>query len=491
MIIAYMRLILSLLVLISSQSVSYQPSKAKFIILLVGDGYGYNHQQAVNAYMRYTPAYQNWPLYWVSTYSYGGSYDPSLAWSDFNYVKQNPTDSAAAATAIYSGEKTNNAGLNISVEGHCLSTIADEARSLGKATGAISSVYISHATPGAWLAHNENRNNGLAIAAESLWGNPTTTMTTSETYYEGGVCPVHQPADVLLGAGHPLWKGANFVNWAIRDKLYDESGNPGSFHFIERQSGSPDAGLRLASLAQNPGVTRLAGLFGGSEGNLNYRRADGSGYNPENPSLPDMTLAALKVLSRHPNGFVLLVEGGAIDWASHANNMDLMIGEAIDFNNAVETVIDWVEDPTNDSTWQNTLVIVTADHETGYLNAFFDEFPNQPPTQVTPEALNLEKTISGTSVRASWDDSNTNNLIDTGEAVYWAWNTTGHTNSLVPLFAKGVGANYFNIFNTMEDPVRDQYIDNTNIFQVMHWAMAGYLPYSLYLPYQTVDIQEK
>lgn len=486
-----MRYILSLLLLLSSQNIPPSLFAAKYIVILIGDGYGYNHQQAVNAYIGSMPEYQTWQRYWVSTYSYGGSYDPSLAWNDFAYMKQDPTDSAAAATAIFTGEKTYNANISTAPDNSCLSSIVDEARLLGKGTGAVTSVYVSHATPGAWLSHNESRANGFAIADEAFWGDPTTTMTSTITYYEGGICPVHQPADVLLGAGHPQWKGANFVNWAIRDKLYDESGEPGSFNFIERQSGSPDAGVRLANLAADPEVTRLAGLFGGSSGNLDYLHADGSGYNPENPTLPEMTSTALTVLSRRPDGFVLMVEGGAIDWASHSNNMDLMIGEAIDFNNAIQTVIDWVNDPTTDSTWQNTLVIVTADHETGYLNAFYNEFPNQPPTQVTTATLALEKSVSGAGVRASWDDSNSNNLIDSGETVNWSWNTTGHSNSLVPLYAKGIGAHYFDIFNTMEDPVRNQYLDNTHIFQVMHWAMDGYLPYSLYLPYQTVDIQEK
>ncbi|MBN1536923.1 MAG: alkaline phosphatase [Anaerolineales bacterium] len=470
-------------------SLTYFPHQheAKYIILLIGDGYGYNHQQAVNAYTGSVPPYQNWPRYWVSTFSYGGSYDPASTWSDFDYIKQNPTDSAAAATAIYSGVKTYNAGVNVSFEGDCLTNISDEARLQSKATGAVSSVYISHATPGAWLAHNENRNNGFAIAAESLWGNPTTTMTSTLTYYEGGICPIHQPADVLIGAGHPQWKGANFVNWAIREKLYNESGNPGSYHFIERQTGLADAGIRLADLANNPEVTRLAGLFGGAGGNIDYLHADMSGYDPENPTLPQMTSAALKVLSRNPEGFVLMVEGGAIDWACHADNMDLMIGEAIDFNNAVQTVIDWVDDPTNESTWQNTLVIVTADHETGYLNTFYNQFPNQPPTHVTNATLALEKTISGTGLRASWDDANLNDLIDDGENVYWAWNTTGHTNSLVPLYAKGFGAAYFNIFNTMGDPERGRYLDNTHIYQVMRWAMEGYMPFYSYLPFQRVN----
>ncbi len=478
-----MRYFLSLILLISPLASFQQHLEAKYIIVLIGDGYGYNHQQTVNAYTGTVPAYQSWRRFWVSTYSYDGSYDPTSAWSDFNYVKQGPTDSAAAATAISTGVKTYDANISSAIDNTCLSSIVDEARLLGKGTGAVTSVYISHATPGAWLAHNENRNNGFAIAAEALWGTPTITITTTETYDEGWVCPVHPPADVLLGAGHPQWNGDKFVNWVMRDKLLNESGQPGAFNFIERLSGSPDANSRLENLADDPNVNRLAGLFGGGGGNLNYRLADGTGYNPENPTLPEMTGSALKVLSRHSEGFVLMVEGGAIDWASHANNMDQMIGEAIDFNQSVQTVIDWVDNPTNDSTWQNTLVIVTSDHETGYLNAQFNDFPNQPPALVTDAALDLEKSISGTDVRASWDDGNSNDLIDTGESVYWAWNTTGHTNSLVPLYAKGVGANYFTLFTTKEDPSRGKFLDNTQIFQVMHWAMDGYLPFTSYLPF--------
>jgi len=477
-----MRYFLPIFLLFTQSLFITRTINAKYIILLIGDGYGYNHQQAVNEYTGSIPTYQSWQRYWVSTYSIDGNYDPSAAWSDFGYVKQNPTDSAAAATAIYSGHKTYDAGINISNEGTCLTTIVDEARLIGKGTGAVSSVYISHATPGAWLAHNQNRNNGFAIAAEALWGNPTTTMTTTTDYYGGGICPIHAPADVLLGAGHPNWNGGNYVNQAIRDKLYTENGAHGAFHFIERQSGNPDATSRLENLANDPAVTRLAGLFGGSGGNLDYRLADDTGYNPENPTLSEMTKAALEVLDRHPNGFVLMVEGGAIDWASHANDMDAMIGEAIDFNDAVQTVINWVEDPDNDSTWENTLVIITADHETGYLNAFYNEFPIQPPTQVNQTTLELEKSVNGSGLRASWDDPNANDLIDEGEVIYWAWNTTGHTNSLVPFYAKGVGCDYFQIFTTHEDLYRGSYLDNTNIYQVMHWVLDGFLPYRLFLP---------
>jgi alkaline phosphatase len=194
-----------------------------------------------------------------------------------------------------------------------------------------------------------------------------------------------------------------------------------------------------------------------------------------------MATAALLVLSRDPDGFILLIEGGAIDWAAHQNNMNKMLGEALDFNAAVQVVIDWVDHPSNDSSWENTLVIVTADHETGYLTAAPGEFANQPLGEINATTLALEKLVSGSSYRASWQDEDNDSQIDPGESVYWAWNSTSHTNSLVPLFVKGVSASHFSSFPTGSDPVRGAYIDNTNVYTVMA-AVIPQPAYRVYLP---------
>src|SRR4030042_561576 len=97
---------------------------------------------------------------------------------------------------------------------------------------------------------------------------------------------------------------------------------------------------------------------GGPGGRLDYRLADGSGANPENPTLAEMTRAALAVLGRAPEGFVLLVEGGAIDHAAHDGFMDQMLGETFDLFAAVQAVADWVDGPGNDAPWDNPLGIV-------------------------------------------------------------------------------------------------------------------------------------
>ncbi|MCP4425479.1 MAG: hypothetical protein GY803_13380 [Chloroflexi bacterium] len=454
--------------------------RAKYLILLIADGWGANHIAAANDYAGTAPAYQSWPRSWLSTFPAGGGYDSNLAWSDFAYALINTTDSAAAATAMYAGVKTANGRIAIDENAAArLETISEKARAFGQAAGAVSSVHVSHATPGAWMAHNDGRSNGYAIADEGFWGDPNATGTVLDnSWYGGGHGPTLPPLGVVIGAGHPDWHGGNYVNTAMRDKLSTESGEPGAFVFIERIAGNPDGGDRLLAAANLSTTTQLAGLFGGTGGNLEYRLADGSGHDLENPTLAQMTTAALMTLNRSPNGFVLMVEGGAVDWASHSNSMDAMIGEMIGFNEAVQTVTDWVDAPDNGSSWDNTLVIVTGDHETGYLTAGLGIFPDQPLGAVTSATLALEKVVSSAGRRASWEDDG-NDEIDVGETVYWAWNSGGHSNSLIPLYAQGVGAELFAAHVVGADPARGPYVDNTAVFQIMDAVVR---PPDLFLP---------
>jgi len=148
--------------------------------------------------------------------------------------------------------------------------------------------------------------------------------------------------------------------------------------------------------------------------------------------------------------------------------MDQLIGEMIDFNNAVQVVIDWVASAENESNWNNTLVIVTGDHETGYLTSGPNKFPQNPLGTVSDDTLALEKPITNTAgLRASWGDQNNNSLIDENEPVHWAWNTDKHTNSLIPLFAKGSGVELFVNYISGTDSIRGDYLDNADIFKVL------------------------
>jgi alkaline phosphatase len=468
---------------ISASSPTGAPPSARNIIVLIADGWGYLQLEAAEAHSGDIPAYRLWSHYGMTTYPQGGSYDPVSTWNDFAHMMSGATDSAAAATAMFTGQKTQNGRISVSADGlDRYYSIAEKARAQGKRTGAATSVYASHATPGAWMAHNAARGNGYAIADEGLWGDPNTTGSPLvDGRYDGGLGLSFPPLDVLLGAGHPAWNGGDYVNAAIRDRLATDQGTPGAFTFVERVSGSPDGGDRLLTAAADPGTTRLAGLFGGSEGNLDWRTADGSGANAENPTLAEMTQAALTVLNRSPVGFVLLIEGGAIDWAGHGNHLDRMIGELLGFNEAFQEVDTWVIDPSNGSSWENTLVLVTGDHETGYLTAGPGIFPDQPLGEVTSYTLSLEKSQLDTGLRASWEDTNSDDLINNGETVYWAWNSTWHTNALIPLYARGPGADLFTPLIVGTDPVRGPYVDNTALHTVMDAVLLSVEP-QLFLP---------
>jgi alkaline phosphatase len=156
-----------------------------------------------------------------------------------------------------------------------------------------------------------------------------------------------------------------------------------------------------------------------------------------------MTRAAINVLDDDPDGFCLMIEGGAVDWAGHDNQSARMIEEQIDFNRAVEAVVQWVA---LNSNWSETLVIVTADHETGYLTA---------PMQAAPDASTP--------------------LLNNGKGALpgMLWNSGSHTNSLVPLYAKGDAASLLIERADQQDPVRGAYLDNTVIGETLHAAIGN------------------
>jgi alkaline phosphatase len=168
--------------------------------------------------------------------------------------------------------------------------------------------------------------------------------------------------------------------------------------------------------------------------------------NPPISSVPDletMSRAALNLLN-NPNGFFLLIEGGASDGANHHQRLDRMVEEQIDFNQSIEVVINWVN---TNSNWDETLLIVTADHECGLLWG-----PNSDTIAFDPVVNHGAGVLPGA-----------------------AYNFNRHTNSLVPLFALGYGADRFVHMVNGIDPVRGPYIDNTDIFTVMNGALCSYV----------------
>ncbi|RJQ47265.1 MAG: hypothetical protein C4538_05470, partial [Nitrospiraceae bacterium] len=543
----------AVLVLLQATIVLGQGVHAKYIILMIADGWGAKHIEATNRYCANeggcdsTPTYQDpdwnpggalWKKEWISTYSYGGSYNTNSAWSTFTYVLTGAvTDSAAAASVLYTGVKTDDNNISVSHnDTNRLFTIGEKAKNLGRGVGAVSTVPVSHATPGAWVAHNNDRDNYYAIADEGFFGDPNTTGTVStHSKYGGGRGPTIPPADVLIGDSQ-----STYVHNNIRTELLNQH-NSGNLYYVDcpstegglsypadtdgdgiiddgDNSGTAgdnpciggntvncddncvnssnadqansdfdefgdicDCQQLLMYAATSPGDTRIAGLF-------ERPCSDLGGCYINNPTLSESIASALTLLgdtTKFPKGAIFMFEGGAVDWAAHANDMESIITEMRDFNDAIDTVINWVNDGTNGSDWSNTLVIVTGDHECGYLTPKSGVFPDQPLGLVNNDTIKVtgscssdkkgEKIVSGSGGRrASWNDLDCDNVIDGGETVYWQWNSGGHSNSLIPLYCRGVGCNLFsNYHEATPDLKRGNYLDNRHVWSVMNTVLIS------------------
>lgn len=410
----------------------------KNVIVMIGDGMGYNHQNNASLY-KYGQAYkqvsgtpgnvveeqgtasfgfQSFPTQVdMTTYWHDGSYDPEQAWSDFEYVKDNPTDSAAAGTAMSTGVKTYNAGLGVDYDGNPVENISERAISMGKSAGSISSVNYWHATPASYVVHHPDRNAILEITNQEILSEMTVIMGAGHPYYDDDNTKLEAPdweSNISQADFQSLEAGEH--GWSlVDDKSEFESLTTGD---------TPDRVFGIAQVSS----TLQQGRSGKSVEPYDVP------FNEGVPSLATMAKGALNVLDNNEQGFSLMIEGGAIDWAGHANDTARDIEETLEFVDAVDAVTQWVE---TNSSWDETLLIVTADHETGYLSG-----PESNPdwTELTGE----EGSVPGLS-----------------------WNHTNHTNQLIPVYAKGAGADALAALATGNDPVRGAYLDNTDLANLL------------------------
>ncbi|MDR4988773.1 MAG: alkaline phosphatase [Bacteroidales bacterium] len=432
----------------------------KNIIYFVSDGMGYNHLLATNYFMHGVAGAQvfeqdDWLHLAQATYSVGriyrgdtifhNGYAPRTAWEEAGYLSSDYTDSAGAATALSTGVKTLGGHLGIDVRGDTLIHISQAAKALGKSIGVVSSVPLSHATPAGFVVHNRSRHNYQEIAEYLLF---------------------HTRADVVMAPGHPYF---NNDGQAVEKGSYRYIGGSElfgqlaasdgriEFSFDDRVlrvqdatgDGIPDPWVYVEereaflALAEGPAPRRVLGIPQ-VYSSLNQGRKRSSEattpfeqpFNENVPTLEELTRASLNVLSQNDQGFFVMIEGGAVDWASHDNHLGRTIEEQHDFNRAVLAAVAWVE---THSSWEETLIIVTSDHECGYLTG-----PNHP-NPVNDAVVNRGK----------------------GQLPEHQWNFSTHTNMLVPFFAKGPGTELFRFFADEYDPVRGYFLQNTEIAQAI------------------------
>lgn len=254
--------------------------------------------------------------------------------------------------------------------------------------------------------------------------------------------------DVIMGAGNP-WYDDNGVLRATPN--YNNIG--GQTNWDNLANGSYGYQLiqtrqDFQNLATGSTANKVCGTFQAfstaEQARSGYGSTDVPGSDPLNanvPTLSEMALGTLNVLDNNANGFFVMMEGGAVDWANHANQAARDIEEQMDFNAAVDSVIGWIN---TNSNWNDTLLIVTGDHECGFITGPNGEL----------------------------------NIVDNGAGVMpgMKYNSGDHTNMLIPLFAKGAGSELFASYANGYDPIRGNYIDNTEIFSVMANATNTVVP---------------
>lgn len=294
--------------------------KAKNIIIMVPDGMGISDVTAARIY-KYGNAKER--LYFEKL--------DQIGYQSTHSANSTVTDSAAAASAWACGEKFDNGEISFHVAtGKYPKSILQLAKEAGKSAGLVATSTVTHATPGAFGSHVKSRK------CEKTIGKWIITET--------GV-------DVVLGGGRKMLKST--------ESEKDECGVFGDYIQVAVDKGYKYIATRQ-ELMNVGGETKLLGLFNDDSLTPVYQREE---LKVDEPTLAEMTGAALKVLGKNEKGFFMLVEGSQVDWANHQNKFEYQIGEVLGFNDAVKTVLDWINADKNRK--RDTLLIVVPDHETG------------------------------------------------------------------------------------------------------------------------------
>lgn len=348
------------------------------------------------------------------------------------------TDSAAAATALATGYKTNNGMIGVTPDGKPKKTILEAAREAGKATGTITTTHPGHATPGGFVAHVRSRSEDTEIVAQAM----------------------DLGQDVIMGAGRKLFLPAGQGGSRTDGRNLVAEAQKNGYNYVIDSRG-------LASVESG----KILGLFSTSS-SMTYTMERGS-VSTE-PTIAEMTRKALEVLSSAENGFFLMVEGGKIDTAGHDNDTVNNIGETLAFDEAIAVAVEYVRNH------PGTLLVVTADHETGGLTmgeTVNGEFLRGFKASTTSLASRVMGNRSGAeailrdyagldslssmekSVLLLLSDQASiktalNNII--GRRSGFTWTTGGHSATNVPLFAFGAQSEVFagNVYPNTDVPKR-------------------------------------
>ncbi len=357
----------------------------------------------------------------------------------YQWVRRDFPDSASGGTTLATGVKTFNNAISVDNFGQNLTSVTEDAKRAGLSTGVVTSVPFSHATPAVFGANTISRDDYHGIAHQMIFGNRL---------------------DVIVGAGNPdydhdgrkretpdfSWVGPE--DWAAllagktHRALFQSAAEIEAL--ADGRMPSPDRWIAVPEVSATLQLLRSASVAGTDSAN-----PSGMAFTPHLPNLPTLVRAALNRLGQDPDGFFLMIEGGAVDWAAHANQTGLLIEEQLDFEAAVAATVDWLREHDR---LDSTLLIVVTDHGNGLpLGADSDTVAWQP-------VENRGK----------------------GKLPEVRWHTNNHTNENTRLWATGPGSERLSSFIVGVDPgLRDivghnedgLYIDNSAIAPVIRGAI--------------------
>ena len=386
------------------------------------------------------------------------------------------TDSAAAGTALATGHKTKNGAIGVNKDMAEVNSVAVWAKNNGYKVGVSTSVSIDHATPASFYAHENSRNNSYQIGLD------------------------------LIESNFDFYAGSDFVNPTNKnakdgktyESLYDLTAKAG--YTLAR--GYKDY-QKKAKKAEKMILFQSEAASAKDNGSIPYAIDRQKG----DMTLSEITRAGINFLSKNnEKGFFLMVEGGKIDWACHSNDGATALTEVQDFDNAIKVAYEFYEQHP-----EETLIVITADHETGglslgtgsyelnlqalkeqkvsengftsILNGLRKKYKNQVSWEVVKQALKDNFGFWGNvklnekqeaRLKAVYDKTFGNQPVDLEKSEYLqneplageakrilnsiariGWNSGGHSAGFVPVFAIGANAHHFQgRFNNIEIPVK-------------------------------------
>lgn len=344
-------LCLLFVILFSAAVFAQNETKPRNIIFLIGDGMGIGHITAT----RIEKGALNLERFKIMGMHMTGS------------ANDHVTDSAAAGTALATGHKTNNDVVGQAPDGTPLKNLMEYAREAGKATGVTVTSILPHATPAAFSTHHKARYHYDIITEQQI----------------------NSGLDIMIGGGLSNYYPASTPGSRRKDEK----------HILNMLREKMPVVFNITTLRRMKAMPQFTAIL--SSGHLPYA-------SKRDYTLGELTQKAIESLSLNKNGFVLMVEGSQIDLAAHANDMPRIIDEVADFDTAVKTSLDFAE---NDG---NTLVVVTADHETGGLT------------------LPMKS-------------------VENDRVVKPAFSSDNHTALMVPIFSYGPGAEKFSGMQSIDE----------------------------------------